>query len=212
MAHLVLLLTLWYILKFRVFNLGFLPFDFEARAKSQESPWNLSEVSGLVVWGWPMGHCGRGLPPNLWPSEPGDTWQRKRKERFDERARSSIIEIIEPRSSSSSSCIVNTYNSSLLVDPKYHFAKSSALRHGIGTVAYGTTTLRWRSIWKESSFFGGHTQIPIITMIMTVMMMRMMVIVIAVDHPGEIMARDHTYYCSVLAKIFTIYKISSSKL
>ena len=38
MAHLVLLLTLWYILKFRVFNLGFLPFDFEARAKSQESP------------------------------------------------------------------------------------------------------------------------------------------------------------------------------
>ena len=38
MAHLVLLLTLWYILKFRVFNLGFLPFNFEGRAKSQESP------------------------------------------------------------------------------------------------------------------------------------------------------------------------------
>ena len=38
MAHLALLSTLWHILKFGFFNLGFLPFNFEDRAKSQESP------------------------------------------------------------------------------------------------------------------------------------------------------------------------------
>ena len=46
----------------------------------------------LVVWGWPMDHCGLASPSlTLWPPELGDTWQLKRKERFDELARSSII-------------------------------------------------------------------------------------------------------------------------